>query len=82
MPTVIGRCLTKQTQRSPRTLHSSGVGLACARTVLAAVRPGGTLILSGLLSHERGEVCAAFGPAVVVWEREEDGWIAMGMKKP
>jgi ribosomal protein L11 methyltransferase len=52
-----------------------------ARTVLGAVRPGGTLILSGLLSHERDEVCAAFAPAVVVWEREEDGWIGLAMKK-
>ena len=50
--------------------------------VLAAVRPGGTLILSGLLSHERDEVCAAFVPAAVVWEGEEDGWVGLAMKKP
>jgi ribosomal protein L11 methyltransferase len=49
--------------------------------VLAAVRPGGTLILSGLLSHERDEVCGAFLPAAVVWEREEDGWVGLVMKK-
>jgi ribosomal protein L11 methyltransferase len=49
--------------------------------VLAAVRPGGTLVLSGLLSHERDEVCAAFFPAAVVWEREEDGWVGLAMKK-
>jgi ribosomal protein L11 methyltransferase len=49
--------------------------------VLAAVRHGGTLILSGLLSHERDEVCAAFFPATVVWEREEDGWVGLAMKK-
>ena len=50
--------------------------------VLAAVRPGGTLILSGLLSHERDEVCTAFLPAAVVWEGEEDGWVGLAMKKP
>jgi len=50
--------------------------------VLAAVRPGGTLILSGLLSHERDQVCAAFLPAAVVWEGEEDGWVGLAMKKP
>ena len=50
--------------------------------VLASVRPGGTLILSGLLSHERDEVCAAFFPAAVFWEREEDGWVGLAMKKP
>jgi ribosomal protein L11 methyltransferase len=49
--------------------------------VLAAVRPGGTLILSGLLAHERDEVRAAFLPAAVVWEREEDGWVGLMMKK-
>ena len=52
-----------------------------SRAVLAAVRPGGTLILSGLLSHERDDVCAAFSPAAVVWEREEDGWVGLVMKK-
>jgi ribosomal protein L11 methyltransferase len=54
----------------------------CSSDVLAAVRPGGTLILSGLLSHERDEVCAAFLPAALVWEREEDGWVGLAMKKP
>jgi ribosomal protein L11 methyltransferase len=49
--------------------------------VLAAVRPGGTLILSGLLTSERDAVCAAFLPAAVVWEREEDGWVGLAMKK-
>jgi len=53
-----------------------------ASTVLAAARSGGTLILSGLLAHERNEVCAAFAPAAVVWEGEEDGWIGLAMKKP
>jgi ribosomal protein L11 methyltransferase len=52
-----------------------------SRAVLAAVRPGGTLILSGVLSHERDDVCAAFSPAAVVWEREEDGWVGLVMKK-
>jgi ribosomal protein L11 methyltransferase len=52
-----------------------------ASVVLNAVRTGGTLIVSGLLSHERGEVCAAFAPATVVWEREEDGWVGLAMKK-
>jgi len=55
--------------------------LRSADIVLAAVRAGGTLIVSGLLSHERGEVCAAFAPAAVVWEREEDGWVGLAMKK-
>jgi ribosomal protein L11 methyltransferase len=52
-----------------------------APALLATVRPGGTLILSGLLAHERNEVCDAFAPAPVIWEREEDGWIGLAMKK-
>jgi ribosomal protein L11 methyltransferase len=54
----------------------------CASALLATVRTGGTLILSGLLAHERDTVCRAFAPAPVVWEREEDGWIGLAMKKP
>jgi ribosomal protein L11 methylase PrmA len=53
-----------------------------ASTLLANVRAGGTLILSGLLAHERDEVCRAFAPAPVVWEWEEDGWVGLAMKKP
>ncbi len=52
-----------------------------ASALLATVRPGGTLILSGLLAHERDDVCGAFAPAPVVWEREEDGWVCLAMKK-
>jgi len=48
-----------------------------AASLLGAVRPGGTLILSGLLAHERDEVCRAFVPAAIVWEHEEDGWVGM-----
>jgi len=53
-----------------------------ATTLLDAVRPGGTLILSGLLAHERDEVVRAFAPAEVTWAREEDGWVGLRMKKP
>ncbi len=52
-----------------------------AETLLAAVRPGGTLILSGLQSNERDEVCRAFAPSAVVWERDEDGWVGLAVKK-
>jgi ribosomal protein L11 methylase PrmA len=52
-----------------------------APALLAAVRSGGTLILSGLGVHERDGVCAAFAPAEVFWEREEDGWVGVAMKK-
>jgi ribosomal protein L11 methyltransferase len=51
-----------------------------APALVAAVRPGGTLVLGGLLAHERDDVCAAFAAAAVFWEREEDGWVGLAMK--
>ncbi|HMB79692.1 MAG TPA: 50S ribosomal protein L11 methyltransferase [Vicinamibacterales bacterium] len=52
-----------------------------APALLAAVQPGGTLILSGIQPHERDEVRHAFAAAVVCWEREEDGWVGLAVKK-
>ena len=52
-----------------------------AAALLAAVPPAGTLILSGILAHERDEVCRAMAPASVWWEREEDGWVGIVVKK-
>lgn len=52
-----------------------------APSLFAAVDGGGTLILSGLLANERDEVCRAFLPAAVCWEREEEGWVGLAMKK-
>jgi ribosomal protein L11 methyltransferase len=52
-----------------------------APVLLGAVRPGGTLILSGIQSHERDEVRAAFAAATDVWERDEDGWIGLAVTK-
>ncbi len=61
---------------------TGGLLVRSASALLATVRAGGTLILSGLLAHERDEVCRAFAPAAVVWEQEEDGWVGLAMKKP
>jgi ribosomal protein L11 methyltransferase len=52
-----------------------------AAALVAAVRPGGTLILSGLLTHERDEVHRAFAALALIWEREEDGWVGIALKK-
>jgi ribosomal protein L11 methyltransferase len=52
-----------------------------AGALLGAVRPGGTVILSGIQSHERDEVRRAFAGAEVCWEREEDGWVGIAVKK-
>ena len=53
-----------------------------AARLLEAVRPGGSLVLSGLQADDRHGVVAAFTPAPVVWEREEDGWIGLIVKRP
>jgi ribosomal protein L11 methyltransferase len=52
-----------------------------APTLLAAVRPGGMLILSGIQSHERDDVRGAFGDGEIRWERDEDGWVGIAVKK-
>jgi ribosomal protein L11 methyltransferase len=52
-----------------------------APALLAAVRAGGTVILSGIQSHERDEVRQAFAHEAVCWERDEDGWVGLAVKK-
>jgi ribosomal protein L11 methyltransferase len=52
-----------------------------APLLLDAVRSDGTLILCGILAHERDEVAAAFSAARIVSEREEDGWVGVAVKK-
>jgi ribosomal protein L11 methyltransferase len=64
------------------TANLTGALLArSAARLLDAVRPGGTLVVSGILAEERDRVAAAFEPATVVWEREEDGWVGLAVKK-
>ena len=53
-----------------------------ATALLTAVRPRGTLILSGIQSGEGDEVRRAFGEGEISWEREEDGWVGLAVKKP
>jgi len=52
-----------------------------APTILGAAVPGGLVILSGLMRHERDEVQRAFGAASVEWERSEDEWVGLVVKK-
>ncbi|MEQ1908558.1 MAG: 50S ribosomal protein L11 methyltransferase [Vicinamibacterales bacterium] len=48
-----------------------------ASTLRAAVAPGGRLVLSGILVHERDAVLAAFAPAEPCWSEDEAGWIGL-----
>jgi ribosomal protein L11 methyltransferase len=64
------------------TANLTGALLVRTAPLLAgAVRSGGTLILSGLQTHERTAVVRAFPDIRVEWEREVDEWVALVMKK-
>ncbi len=53
-----------------------------ARTLMSAVMPDGTLVISGLLTSERGSVIEAFAPARIVWEGNEGEWIGLALRAP
>lgn len=67
--------------------HLVTANLTCALLVKAAplllhaTLPGGVLVLSGLGPHERDQVCRAFAPAAACWEREEDGWTGLALRR-
>lgn len=46
------------------------------------VRPGGQLVVSGLLTSQRGAVAAALEPAVVESERHEGQWHGLRLRRP
>jgi ribosomal protein L11 methyltransferase len=51
-----------------------------AGVILNATVPGGYAILSGLMRHERDDVCRAFAGTTIEWEREEDEWVGLVVK--
>jgi ribosomal protein L11 methyltransferase len=53
-----------------------------APDLLRIVRPGGTLIISGVQDRERREVFVAFSSARLTWESEEDGWVGAAFNAP
>ena len=53
-----------------------------ARRLASAVRPGGILIVSGLLVEERAAVIEAFAPAAPSWEQHEDEWAGLAFRLP
>ena len=52
-----------------------------APSLLAALAPGGTLILGGVLEDERDEVVAAYGVLQHAWESAEDGWVGLSFHR-
>ena len=60
---------------------TGAVLIRSAARLLDLARPGGILIVSGLLENERDDVAGAFGDLTLVWEQHEDGWVALAMKR-
>ncbi len=56
---------------------TGAVLLQNAALLRSAVAPGGTLIVSGLQSHERADVLAAFAGATVRRQDDELDWVAL-----
>jgi ribosomal protein L11 methyltransferase len=48
-----------------------------ANLLLRGLKANGSLIVSGLQSHERDDVVGAFEGAQVVWEAAEDEWVGL-----
>jgi ribosomal protein L11 methyltransferase len=64
------------------TANLTGALLARAAGALAgAVRPGGTLILGGILADERDVVRRAFAAAEVIQDCQEGEWIGLVLKR-
>jgi ribosomal protein L11 methyltransferase len=51
-----------------------------AALLAGGARPRGTLIVSGLMEHERANVLDAFKGAALFRETQEDGWIALMLR--
>jgi ribosomal protein L11 methyltransferase len=48
-----------------------------ASTLLDALTPGGTLIVSGILAAEEEAVRLAFSNVDTVWRQQEDEWVCL-----
>jgi ribosomal protein L11 methylase PrmA len=48
-----------------------------AGVLTRAIKPGGSLVVSGIQSRERDEVVDAFSDGRIVWEQSEDEWVAV-----
>lgn len=59
---------------------TGGMLRTTAATLSAAVRPGGTLVLSGFDESEEADVRAAFSPHPVIERLEEASWVAIKLE--
>jgi ribosomal protein L11 methyltransferase len=52
-----------------------------APALVAALAPGGTLIVSGLLEEERQAVVDVYGGLERAWESSEEGWVSLSFRR-
>ena len=65
------------------TANLTGALLVQSREILeSVVRPGGHLVLSGVMNHEREDVQRAFAALRLAWVREEQEWVGMRFESP
>jgi ribosomal protein L11 methyltransferase len=64
------------------TANLTGAALTrMATQLLLAVRPGGALVVSGVMSEERDDVVRAFAGVTVEWEAQEDNWVGITLRR-
>jgi ribosomal protein L11 methyltransferase len=64
------------------TANLTGTLLArVAATLLDALNPGGTLIVSGILAAEEEAVRLAFANVAIVWRKQEDEWVCLMLNR-
>ncbi|WP_181197545.1 50S ribosomal protein L11 methyltransferase [Enhygromyxa salina] len=56
--------------------------IPAAPTIVAALAPGGTVLLSGILDEEGDEVLAAYAELELLARVSEEGWCALVMRRP
>lgn len=61
---------------------SAGVLSTLATLMLTRARPGGALLLSGLLADQEQAVLEAFAGCQVIDRAEGDGWVAVTLRCP
>ena len=59
---------------------TGGLVLRAAKRLVAAVNPGGVLIISGILASERDEIRRAFANHVFVEDVQEDEWLGFTIR--
>ena len=80
------RCLPAQFQVSEFDVVVANILaqpiIELADLLLSCVRPGGYLILSGIMSGQKDWVLAAYTRAEITEVREIDGWISIAARRP